>query len=69
MKTEISLSKQELTKIVDIVNKLKNDFDFNIKIIQSNKTAIGSILYLECKIELNGIKGNFRTEISGVETW
>lgn len=67
--TRIRLTKSELSKIVDIVNKIKNVDDFNFEIVENGATGLGSILSIVCDIEFDGIKGKFQTEISGVETW
>ncbi len=67
--TRISLKKQELIDIVNIINTIKNENDFYFEIIETNNSGLGSIISIECDIEFNGIKGKFQTIISGVETW
>jgi hypothetical protein len=59
----------ELSKIVDIVNKIKNVNEFDFEIVENHSSGLGSILSIVCDIEFDGIKGKFQTEISGVETW
>lgn len=67
--TRLRLTKMELSKIVDIVNKIKNVDDFDFEIVENRSSGLGSILSIVCDIEFDGIKGKFQTEISGVETW
>lgn len=67
--TRLRLTKLELSKIVDIVNKIKNVDDYNFEIVENRVSGLGSILSIVCDIEFDGIKGKFQAEISGVETW
>ena len=69
--SKIRLKKHELSKILDIVNKINSEDDFVFEIIEKDECGIGSILVIVCEIELGeiGVKGKFQVEISGPETW
>ena len=65
----LKLTKTELSKIVDVINKIKNIDDFDFEIVENRINGLGAILSIVCDFEFDGIKGKFQTEISGIETW
>ncbi|CAB4127440.1 hypothetical protein UFOVP84_188 [uncultured Caudovirales phage] len=64
---EIKLDITKLGIIQNVLSKISNGDAFVLR--EDNTTGIGSILYIDIPIKLNGIEGTFTTTISGVETW
>lgn len=67
--TRIRLTRRELLDSLNIITKIALSDDEKFDFIEESVSGIGSILSIECDIELKKIKGKFRTVISGIETW
>lgn len=66
MKTKVTLHRDDINKIVDIMQYFP---EVNtIDIIQKN-CSIGDVTSMEFTLKLCDIPGKFNTEISGVENW
>ena len=61
------LCRDEVVKILDTMDKFPEATSFEL--IQDNIGAIGSVTNLIVHTTINGLDGEFKTEISGVENW
>jgi hypothetical protein len=61
------LCREEVVKILETMNKFPEATSFEL--IQENCSGIGSVTNLIVNTTVNGLKGQFKTEISGVENW
>jgi len=61
------LCKEEVQKILDTMNKFPDATAFEL--LQDNSSGIGSVTELIVHTTVNGLAGEFKTEISGVENW
>jgi len=61
------LCKEEVQKILDIMNKFPDATAFEL--LQDSSSGIGSVTELIVRTTVNGLAGEFKTEISGVENW
>jgi hypothetical protein len=61
------LCKEEVQKILDTMDKFPEATAFELT--QDGHSGIGSITRLIVHTTINGLDGEFRTEISGVENW
>ena len=61
------LCKEEVLTILETMNKFPEAKSFEL--IQDNHSGIGSVTALIVHTTINGLDGEFRTEISGVENW
>ena len=61
------LCKDEVIKILATMDKFPETTSFEL--IQDNSSGIGSVTNLIVNTTVNGLKGQFKTEISGVENW
>ena len=61
------LCKEEVEKILEIMNKFPNAKNFMLE--QDSSSGIGSVTNLTVFTEVNGYNGEFKIEISGVENW
>jgi hypothetical protein len=61
------LCKDEVVKILEIMDKFPEATSF--KLLQDNSSGIGSVTSLVVDTKLNGLDGEFKVEISGVENW
>lgn len=66
MKTVI-LHRNDIERISDILAKFPNVEAFELT--QENSSGIGSVTYITFAQEVNGCKGSFEVEVSGVEHW
>jgi hypothetical protein len=61
------LHKEELKKMLEVLEKFPDVTAFEIE--QEGGNGIGNILTMTFAQEINGQRGSFTTEISGVENW
>jgi hypothetical protein len=61
------LCNEEVQKILDIMNKFPDATVFEL--LQDSSSGIGSVTELVVHTTVNGLAGEFKTEISGVENW
>lgn len=61
------ISIEDVEKILEVMKKFPDAGSF---FLQSDSTSgIGSIMTLTVRTQINGLDGEFKTEISGVEDW
>jgi hypothetical protein len=61
------LCREEVVKILDTMDKFPKATSFEL--LQDSQTGIGSVTSLIVHTNINGLDGEFKTEISGVENW
>lgn len=61
------LHRKDIEKIMGVLEKFPNVEAFELE--QSGHTGIGSITTMTFAQEINGLRGSFDIEISGVEDW
>jgi hypothetical protein len=61
------LCREEVVKILDTMDKFPEATNFEL--LQDNSSGIGSVTTLIVHTTVNGLDGEFKTEISGVENW
>lgn len=61
------VSREEVQKILMTMDKFPDAASFEL--VQDKHSGIGSITALIVHTTINGLDGEFRTEISGVENW
>ena len=61
------LCREEVVKILAVMDKFPESASFEL--IQDGHSGIGSITSLIVHTNVNGLVGEFKTEISGVENW
>lgn len=61
------ICREEVQKILDTMDKFPEAASFEL--IQDNHSGIGSVTALIVHTTINGLLGEFKTEISGVENW
>jgi hypothetical protein len=61
------LCRDEVVKILEIMDKFPEATSFEL--LQSKESGIGSVTELIVHTTINGLDGEFKTEISGVENW
>jgi hypothetical protein len=61
------LCREEVVKILEIMDKFSDATSFEL--LQDNSSGIGSVTSLVVHTNINGLDGEFKTEISGVENW
>ena len=61
------LCREEVVKVLKIMDKFPGATNFEL--IQDGSSGIGQITSLIIHTTINGIDGQFKTEISGVENW
>jgi hypothetical protein len=61
------LCRDEVVKILEAMDKFPEATSFEL--IQDNIGAIGSVTSLIVSTNVNGLDGEFKVEISGVENW
>jgi len=61
------LCKDEVQTILEIMDKFPEAKSFEL--LQDNSSGISSITSLIVHTTINGLDGEFKTEISGVENW
>jgi hypothetical protein len=61
------LHRKDIDKVKEILDKFPDVEVFEIE--QDSSSGIGSIVSITFSQEVNGIRGSFEIEISGVENW
>ncbi len=61
------INREEVQKILDTMDKFPEATSFEL--LQESHSGIGSVTSLVVHTTINGMDGEFKTEISGVETW
>jgi hypothetical protein len=61
------LCREEVQKILEVMDKFPDSVSFEL--LQDNSSGIGSVTNLIVHTQVNGLDGEFKTEISGVENW
>lgn len=61
------ISIEDVEKILEVMKKFPDASSF---FLQSDSTSgIGSVMTITVRTQINGLDGEFKTEISGVEDW
>jgi hypothetical protein len=66
MKTVV-LHRNDIERISDILSKFPDVQAFELT--QESSSGIGSVTYITFAQDINGYKGSFEVEVSGVESW
>jgi hypothetical protein len=61
------LSRKEVQKILDTMDKFPTATSF--KLIEDSHSGIGSVTSLIVSTNVNGLDGEFKVEILGVDNW
>jgi hypothetical protein len=61
------LCRDEVVKILEAMDKFPEATSFEL--LQDSHSGIGSVTSLTVQTVVNGLDGEFKVEISGVETW
>lgn len=61
------LNRKDIQKIQEVLDKFPNVDRFELE--QDNCSGIGSVTTMTFEKEINGVRGSFDVEISGVEDW
>jgi hypothetical protein len=61
------LCRDEVVKILNTMDKFPEATSFEL--LQDSNSGIGSVTSLIVHTTINGLDGEFKTEISGVENW
>jgi hypothetical protein len=61
------ICREEVQKILTTMDKFPEATSFEL--LQDNSSGIGSITNLIVHTTINGLDGEFKTEISGMENW
>jgi len=61
------LCRDEVVKILETMDKFPEATSFEL--LQDSGSGIGSVISLIVHTTINGLDGEFKTEISGVENW
>ncbi len=61
------LHKEEIEKIKEVLDKFQDVETFELE--QTGGNGIGTILTMTFAQEVNGMRGSFEVEITGVEDW
>ena len=61
------ICKEEVVKILETMDKFPEATSFEL--LQDNSSGIGSVTSLIVRTNVNGLDGEFKTEISGIENW
>ena len=61
------ICKQDAERILEVINKFPDAESFYLE--ADSSSGIGSIITLTIVVSVNGLSGEFKTEISGVENW
>lgn len=65
---EISLRKENLEKILDVMDKVNPSYDY-VKISEDNSSGIGPVVLAEFEVKINGVTGSFKTVIIDDKDW
>jgi hypothetical protein len=61
------LHKEDLKRMLEVLEKFPEVEVVDVKV--DSGSGIGSVTTMKFNTKVNGIKGSFEVEISGVETW
>lgn len=61
------LHRKDINKVKEILDKFPDVEVFEIE--QDSSSGIGSVVSITFSQEVNGLRGSFEIEISGVENW
>ena len=61
------ICREEVQKILDTMDKFPEATNFEL--LQDSHSGIGSITSLIVSTKVNGLDGEFKVEISGIENW
>ena len=61
------ITKTDVLKILEVMDKFPDATNFYVE--SDSSSGIGTTITLTVRTEVNGIDGEFTTEISGVEDW
>ena len=61
------ITKKDVLKVLEVMEKFPNATNFLLE--SDSSSGIGSTLALTVRTNVNGVDGEFTTEISGVEDW
>lgn len=61
------ITKQDVEKILDVMNKFPSDTTYCLE--SDSSSGIGSTMTLTLKTTVEGLAGEFKVEIAGVEDW
>lgn len=61
------LCREEVVKILNTMDQFPDAKSFEL--LQDNSSGIGSVTSLIVHTTVNGLDGEFKTEISGIENW
>ena len=61
------LCRDEVVKILETMDKFPEATSFEL--LQDNSSGIGSVTSLVVNTKVNGLAGEFKVEISGIENW
>jgi hypothetical protein len=61
------LCREEVVKVLETMDRFPEATNFEL--IQDSSSGIGQITSLIIHTTINGISGQFKTEITGVENW
>lgn len=61
------LNRKDIQKIQEVLDKFSDVDRFELE--QDNCSGIGSVITMTFEKEINGVRGSFDVEISGVEDW
>ncbi len=61
------LHRQDIEKIQEVLAKFPDVKTFEIN--SDNSSGIGAVVTMTFDHEVNGMRGNFKVEISGVDNW
>ncbi len=67
---EIYLNKRELKKILEVIESVHPDGEFDsVKITSEGDSGIGTIVTATINVQINGYNGEFTTVISDEKDW
>lgn len=67
LEIDMYLCRDEVVKILETMDKFPEAESFEL--LQDNSSGIGSVTSLIVRTNVNGLDGEFKTEISGIENW
>jgi len=61
------LTRKDIEKIKDVLDQFPDLDIFELE--QDSSSGIGSVTSMTFAREINGLRGSFQIEVSGIETW
>ena len=65
--TNIFLTRKDIEKIKDVLDQFPDLDIFELE--QDSSSGIGSVTSMTFAREINGLRGSFQIEVSGIENW